>query len=41
MTETIAVELDVEEDTRVKSLLEVIEHKHPEVKGSKIRGRLE
>lgn len=41
MTETIKVELEVEEDTMVKSLLEVIEHKHPEVKGSEIRGRLE
>lgn len=41
MTETIAVELEVESDTLVKSLLDVLEHKHPEIKGSKIRGRLD
>lgn len=41
MTEKIAVELEVEEDTLVESLLEVIEHKHEEVKGSTIRGRIE
>lgn len=40
MTDTIAVNLEVEEDTNVKSLLEVLEYKHPEIKGSEIKGKI-
>lgn len=40
MTETITVELEVEDDTIVKTLLQAVKHKRPEIKGFTVKGRV-
>lgn len=32
--------MELEEGTRAKSLMEVLEHKHPEIKDTNIKGKL-
>lgn len=39
-TETITVELEVESDALVETVLEVAQHKIEEIKGFEIKGRL-
>jgi len=41
MTEKIAVELEVEDEALVESVLQVAQHKIEEIKGFEIRGRIE
>lgn len=41
MTTEIAVTMEVEDDTLVESLLEVVEHKHEEIKSTEVKGRLD
>ena len=41
MTEKIAVDLEVEDEALVESVLQVAQHKIEEIKGFEIRGRIE